>query len=472
MLFINFLCKKIVFSIILALTVSVATSQFGEDTIFYLKQSPFLLNLIKKENNFSSVHSGNIRLYGLNQKKETFIYDGEFLDVPGKGFFFHIYNTGRLYLLDSSTLVDSLLLFKRVDATVNLYYNIGSFLFSKNKEIYEYGGYGFWKNNGILRRYNFTDKEWDVVELEKEIFPPNSVSDGFVAWIDSAKKYLYVPYQDVRNDGIAMREEDADLIYDSYRLDLNSFKWERLGKMDKRIQQLMKFSSHIFQSNKGLLLVYINRIYWVDYVQNKIKVSYDPSVGQTLLRVQPFMLRYWNDDYVFWSNPVNGRYDSIRVDLEKFTDSNQVIWKENFKRNELLLFGLIAGVLALFFINRSQVRTRKQLEESAVSPVLEAPFSGTELALLELLLIKNKQERTATIPEINYVLGLKDKNHGMQKKVRSEIINRINEKYMLISKGKELLIQNIRSESDKRFFEYLLNPDLVVELRKLMAQSA
>jgi len=64
--------------------------------------------------------------------------------------------------------------------------------------------------------------------------------------------------------------------------------------------------------------------------------------------------------------------------------------------------------------------------------------------------------KTATIPEINYILGVKDKNIGMQKKVRSDIINSINEKYRYQSSNTEPLIQSIRSEEDKRYFEYLI----------------
>lgn len=471
-MYINYLYKVTIILVISTLTFKAAISQFGNDSVFYVKQSPFMVDLIKKETNYSAIFSGNIRLYGFVEQGNEFIYDGEFIQVPSVGFFFHVYNTGRLYKLVPNSLSDTALVFKRIDATINFYYNIGSFLFSYKNQIYDFGGYGFWKNNGLIRRFNFKDKEWDVVELEKEIFPPNYVSDGHVTWIDSTHRFLFVPFQEIRNDGVAMLKEDDDISYDSHRLDLATLKWEYLGQMDNKVHQVMKFASHIFQSNKGLLLVYINRIYWVDYMNNTIKVTFDPTIGQTLLRVQPFMLRYWNNDYVYWSNPVNGLYDSVRIDLSKFSDSGQVVWKKKIQWKDVLLFVLIAFALLLFFITQVRNYRKKQIGATELSTTLEAPFSGTETALLDLLLNRREQGKTVTIPEINYVLGLKDKNHGMQKKVRSEIINRINEKYTLISKGKDTLIQNIRSESDKRFFEYLLNPDLVAELRKLMAQSA
>lgn len=429
-------------------------------------------DLIKSDSYYTNVNSGEIKLYAYKSDHKPFLHTSEFFNVPNVGFFLRVFNTGRLYKLDSNVGNDSIILFKRIDATVNLYYNIGSFIFSVNGQIYEYGGYGFWKNNGVIRTFNFKDKEWDVVELDKEIIPPNNVSDGYVSWIDPESRYLFVPYQEIRNDGVSKLQDEDDLIYESFRLNLKTFDWEHLGHFDEKVFQLMKFATHILQSNKGLLLAYINRIYWVDYTTNRIKVSYDPSLGQTLLRVQPFMLRYWNGDQIYLSNPVNGRYDSIQVDLSKFADSGQTIWKAKTQWNEVFLFGVIALALLVFIFIQWRSRLRKKVSNEVFSSMQDAPFLGTEIALLDLLLIKQKEGKTATIPEINYVLGLKDKNHGMQKKVRSEIINRINEKYLLISKGKDTLIQNIRSESDKRFFEYLINPSLVAEVRKLMAQSA
>jgi hypothetical protein len=445
-------------------------AQFGNDSTFLIKSNPFFLGLIENNHNQSAVYAGDIKLYALTSEGKPFAYPGEFISQHSVGTFFHVYSTGRIYKLDTGSLNDSLLLFKRIDRTINMYYNIGSFLFGCNKQIFDFGGYGFWKNNGLLRKYNYRDKEWDIVELDKEICPPNLTPGGYVTWVDSAQNYLYVPYQEVRNDGLTMLREDDDIKLSSHRLNFKSLKWEYLGELNEQVYQTMKFASHIFQSEKGMLLVYINRVYWVDFLNNQLKVTFDPTLGQTLMRIQHYMLRYWDGDRIYWYNPVNGVYDSAQVDLSKFNYEGQTIWKKTFHVKELILLAALVIVLGIFFFIQFR-RPKKQIEGDVEFVEQEAPFLGTELALVSLLLSKHEIGKTATIPEINYVLGLKDKNHGMQKKVRSEIINKINEKYLLISKGKEMLIQNIRSESDKRFFEYLVNPELVEHLRKLTAQS-
>jgi hypothetical protein len=87
-----------------------------------------------------------------------------------------------------------------------------------------------------------------------------------------------------------------------------------------------------------------------------------------------------------------------------------------------------------------------------------------------MLLDKSKSNHTATINEINYVLGVKDKNIGLQKKVRSEVFNSVNEKFKLISDWDEPLVQSIRSESDKRYFEYMIRKDMIKEAERILQE--
>jgi hypothetical protein len=466
----NNILNKFRFCFLLAFLQAVnGHAQFDLDTIIYVKPSNLFKNLVEKSWNVYPFNAGEIRFYGLNEQQQPFKHNGEFFTIPSAGLFYHVYNTGRVYQYEPSTVPESLLKFRRIDRTVNIYYNIGSYLFIHQQQLYEFGGYGFWKNNGLLRRYNFKDREWDVIEIDKEIFPALSVVGGALIWMDPTTKNLYTPFQEIRNDGLSEQQEQNRVDLSSYRLNLLTFKWEYLGNLTEDVYQIMKFPSHIFQSDKGLLLAYLNKLFWVDYASNNIKILIDPSIGQTLLRVQPYMLKIWRDEYVYWMNPENQRYDSIHVDLSRFKDSGKVIWKKPIGLKELVWYGLPLLALVALILVAIKRKRKGMISLQEVGADEQHPFTATELSLLSLLFAKQAKGTTATIQEINYVLGLKDKNHGMQKKVRSEVINKINEKFTFINKEKGLLVQNVRSESDKRFFEYLLNPDHVTELRKLIA---
>ena len=61
-------------------------------------------------------------------------------------------------------------------------------------------------------------------------------------------------------------------------------------------------------------------------------------------------------------------------------------------------------------------------------------FTETEISLIQLLIKANSAKQNVEIAEINRVLGIKDKNVGLQKKVRSDVINAINDKYIFIDR--------------------------------------
>jgi hypothetical protein len=99
---------------------------------------------------------------------------------------------------------------------------------------------------------------------------------------------------------------------------------------------------------------------------------------------------------------------------------------------------------------------------------IDVSFNQTELALIELLIEKSIGATTATISDINYVLGIKDKNIGMQKKVRSDVINGINDKFKYVNSQDVQLVMSVRSETDKRYFEYFIAKEQLKEVQKLI----
>jgi hypothetical protein len=88
------------------------------------------------------------------------------------------------------------------------------------------------------------------------------------------------------------------------------------------------------------------------------------------------------------------------------------------------------------------------------------------------LLEKSKSNSITTITEINYVLGIKDKNLGLQKKVRSDVMKSINEKFNFLQDGDTELICNIRSQADKRFFEYYIDRANIELLEIMLKEEA
>jgi hypothetical protein len=447
-----------------------SSAQENVDSTIRIKSNQFLEDLKSRKGKLNAV-AFNSDFKGVNIKSPFLKSLGfELLKLPGNNLILHFYRSGKLYKLDTASVEDSLL-FRRIDNTTNYNYNIGSILFSVRNEIYEIGGYGFWKSNGVLRKFNFKDREWDVVVLNQEIFPQGFANNGTVSWIDSTERYFYVPFQRPVNDGILDQGDMKDFVLEGYRLDINKGQWEILGKTDKEAFQIFKNAPVLFSSNTGVLLTYTSRVYHFDYTKNQISVNENPSLAQSLSRLNNSFIHYFHGDWVYWYNSYNQRYDSIYVDRGKFIPLSTPIWKKNWTLYYVVGALLLTIVLLTVFI-RWRLGSRSAVKNTGLgtegTSTLAHPFTETELTLLLLLVEKTQKGFTATISEINYVLGIKDKNPGMQKKVRSDVINSINEKFRLLHKETTQLIQSIRSEADKRYFEYLINPDLLSELQKLI----
>ena len=58
--------------------------------------------------------------------------------------------------------------------------------------------------------------------------------------------------------------------------------------------------------------------------------------------------------------------------------------------------------------------------------------------------------------DINFALGLGRKSLEVQKKTRTDTINRINHKFRVLTEDSRDLILRVRSELDKRFYNYVI----------------
>jgi hypothetical protein len=130
---------------------------------------------------------------------------------------------------------------------------------------------------------------------------------------------------------------------------------------------------------------------------------------------------------------------------------------------------LIICILSYFFIKK-KIKSRLQNAQLKMlkTDSIQQAFAGVELTLIELLLEEHYKGKKVEIHQMNHVLGIKDKNIGLQKKVRSDVINSINDKYQFITQGNTLLISSVRKIDDKRFFEYFITETEVNNIQKII----
>jgi hypothetical protein len=90
-----------------------------------------------------------------------------------------------------------------------------------------------------------------------------------------------------------------------------------------------------------------------------------------------------------------------------------------------------------------------------------------EISFLKYLYDHSNDQRLTTIDEINKKLGTYNKSIEIQKKMRSDMINGINDKLAVFSKSPKPVIDKQRSDFDKRSFEYFIDSDNMELVEKI-----
>jgi hypothetical protein len=181
----------------------------------------------------------------------------------------------------------------------------------------------------------------------------------------------------------------------------------------------------------------------------------------------------------------NGKFYKYRADLQTYKTwdfnindfelLNFPIWGKDYTNlivGSAILFIVILLILSIWLFNQNLKKkiANAQLKVLKTKTMNQA-FTETEISLIQLLLKANSVKKNVEISDINHILGIKDKNIGLQKKVRSDVINAINDKYVFITQGEINLIGSVRKEDDKRFFEYFIAPTEVKTVQKMIEKN-
>ena len=132
----------------------------------------------------------------------------------------------------------------------------------------------------------------------------------------------------------------------------------------------------------------------------------------------------------------------------------------------------IAFVGGWWIFNRSVNRKLEFAQLKILkSKTVNQAFTNIEVALIKLLLTASSKDKYVEIGQINHVLGIKDKNIGLQKKVRSDVMKAINDKYEFITQSNSALIGSSRKEEDKRFYEYFIKPSELNTIKRILENN-
>lgn len=436
----------------------------AQDSLVYVRSNPFLTNLLGEKEYTYPIYTGAGAFLKFtnplfNERGQSIIKTQKscYVVLNGSGFLFRLENPG-----------DSILRFKRIEKTVNINYNQGAYIFHEGQDIYSYGGYGFWKNNGTLRKFSFQAEEWDVEPLSAELYP--QISPLALVWFDPVQRRLYLPFQSITNAGLKDRSHIRGKFIDgAHYLSLKTLDWTQMGKTNEKVIEMMRVASLVINTNRGPLILWNEDLCLLNYTKNEVRKLKDPHTAQSAIKLtNTNTLTYHKNTHLYTYQSSEQKYDSIPLDLDTFESIGQPIYKSSLNPLLFVVLGVM-GFAAVFGVRKYDLTKTKTKEGPLVEhTAYQVSFSDVEKSLLSMFIQRAKNKQTAVITDINYILGVKEKNTGLQKKVRSDVFNSINEKYRYITKQNDPLIQSIRSAMDKRYFEYFINPDQAKELEQLL----
>ena len=85
------------------------------------------------------------------------------------------------------------------------------------------GGYGYWKSNSLLTKFNFQTKEWDYIETRGQV-PEMGINAGSFV-VENDVLYVFDFYQKRRDEDVKNNN--------TYEFNLSSLKWEKKGSLNR-----------------------------------------------------------------------------------------------------------------------------------------------------------------------------------------------------------------------------------------------
>ena len=329
----------------------------------------------------------------------------------------------------------------------------GHFFIYKNAP-YLLGGYGYWKSNSLLTKFNFQTKEWDYIETRGQV-PEMGINAGSFV-IENDVLYVFDFYQKNR--------DEVTKNNNTYEFNLSSLKWEKKGSLNrlfydnlnrKALAITIPFGSEkVLQKNidsKNLIVVEPSKNTVKTYVnENLIQVTRNAiNVGDKIVYTrltadrgsETLIVKDFNDGLILESEAyLTNDYDLFMsyfliVLLFCFLLVGFTFLK--FKRNTVYF---VVNENTLIGLNKSMIISK---EERFVIELLSNSKNGQVDNVFFLNYFKQ--------PELSEDANIKRKNKA---------INDLNVKFKGIFQL-ELILKSAK-QSDSRQVVYRLNPKIII----------
>lgn len=379
-----------------------------------------------------------------------------------KDLFINIEGTGRLYKVKEKKN-DSLFI-QRLDSTFFFGYNNGSYTFKYNDTIMSLGGFGYWRFNGQLRYFSFKNREWDILPLNQEV--PVSKECIYLDRASNEIYFLQMPY----TDPAINKEHKKQFIY---KLNLANKSNTMLGELNPALYRIfpigIQYLSVELPSIGGELILLSGRdIFLFHFKNNEVYKLSNKAIEKTFFSSSTGVyvdLAFEKNGKLYYSrsNDSSHHLDSISITINDFTKLDYPLYIpiKNYTKYYIgigLVFFSLFGFLIYRKVKKNITPTSIQ-QEYILSDGKENEFKAHEIDLIQKIYQTSQAGKSYSVEDVNQALGLSKKSLEIQKKIRTETLNKINHRFKMKHETDEDLIERIRSEEDRRFYRYIIREE-------------
>lgn len=378
---------------------------------------------------------------------------------------------GTGHILQLSKTSDTSFTYVKIDSTIFNGNNFGSFSFVSDSVLYNFGGYGHWRHNGQLRRYNVQAHEWDIVALNEEVAFKVSQTKSFAFTNFPENTALYITERTVGNQFTKTDQKDRlHKLAEIWMLDIHRGDWKKLGKLNPLFTKSSGEYAQIMTSSIGTIIAAENQYYLYNHRSPKLyKLKSKSYLGEFLIRTlseNAFCI----DSTMYVGSFKYNTLDSAKISLLEFEETNIPLYAP--EKNKYLVPSIaIVSVLLMvsgLFIYYKRKKGYKLLDTKNGSLDVDSFLEEKELTILTAILQNSERNLDTYIEQLNQLLGIERKNIDVQKKQRSEVLISTNSKLGILLNVTEQIIQKKRVETDKRSFCYFIAPENIQRVKDLI----
>jgi len=329
--------------------------------------------------------------------------------------------------------------------------------FSYKGDLFVLGGYGYWKSNSLLTKFNFNSKEWNIIPTIGA--PPKLGINSGDFILNNNIVYVFnfterVDEEDIKNP-------------DLFKLDLNSYSWEAGGTLNRLFNEDLKLN--FFEQKVGVQ--YGKNKYFHKRYDSNVYLIVNPTKNSVKTFTNTNLSLVTRNSIIIGSKIIYTGHSGDRsseILIMKDINKGSVLVDEGYLTNDLdliLTYSISVGVFCFLLILFTFLKFKKDtfyfvLENNAIKGLNKSlKINKDERFILEILYgAKNNEIDNSYF--LNYFKN-SDISNDANIKRKNKAIRDLNRKFL--ETFGLVVVEKIQSKKDSRESVYKISPKIIIK---------